>query len=186
MNIEYYMGIIKEKLSERRYLHSCSVSEEAVKLAYLYGADPEKARLAGLLHDIAKDMSKDAQLQTFTNYSIILDDVEKFSPKLWHAKAGAALLEYEYGMADGDLLNAVRYHTTARAGMSVLEKIIFLADFISADRDFDGVGELRKTIYSSLDAGMLASLDFSIAELIGKRCAIHIDTVRARNELLLQ
>ena len=184
MNSEYYMGIIKAKLSEKRFTHSCNVSKEAVKLAALYGADAEKAQLAGLLHDIEKDTQGPTQLQTIEKYSIILDNVERSSPKLWHAIAGACVLRHEYDIDDEDILNAVRYHTTARAGMSLLEKVIYLADFISADRTFDGVKQLREAIYASLDTGFKAALDFSIEELVGKGAALHLDTVKARNELL--
>lgn len=184
VNSEYYMGIIKGKLTERRFQHSCNVSKEARKLAELYGADAEKAEFAGLVHDIEKDTPNPAQLQTLEKYSIILDNVEKCSPKLWHAIAGAAVLEHEYGISDREILDAVRYHTTAREGMQLLEKIIYLADFISADRDFEGVGGLRKAIYASLDEGFRVALDFSINELVGKGAALHLDTVKARNELI--
>jgi nicotinate-nucleotide adenylyltransferase len=184
LNCEYYKGIIKGKLTEKRFAHSCSVSAEAVKLARMYGADEGKAELAGILHDIEKDTPTPLQLQIIEKYSIILDNVESCSPKLWHAIAGAAVLEHEYGIDDRDVLNAVRYHTTARAGMSLLERVVYLADYISADRLFEGVEGLRTAIYASLDAGFRAALEFSINELIGKGAALHLDTVKARNELL--
>jgi predicted HD superfamily hydrolase involved in NAD metabolism len=184
LNSEGYYGIIKGKLTKKRLIHSCNVSLEAVKLANLYGADTIKAETAGLLHDIEKDTPGDMQLQTIEKYSIILDNVERSSQKLWHAIAGAAVLKNEYGITDPDILNAVRYHTTGRAGMSLLEKVIYLADFISADRDYEGVEGLRTAIYASFDGGFRAALDFSINELVGKGAALHLDTVRARNELL--
>ena len=184
LNTEYYMGMIRGKLSEKRFIHSCNVSKEAVKLAEKYLADPQAAETAGLLHDIAKDTPGPVQLQTIEKYSIILDEVEWCSPKLWHAVAGAAVLEHECGVTDRDILNAVRYHTTARAGMSLLEKVIYLADFISEDRNYGGVEQLRAAIYTSLDKGFMAALDFSITELVEKGSAIHPDTVRARNEML--
>jgi predicted HD superfamily hydrolase involved in NAD metabolism len=184
MNTETYMGILKAKLSDKRYVHSVNVSAQAKKLAQLYGADAEKAELAGLLHDIEKDTPGPKQLQTIEKYSIILDNVEQNAPKLWHAIAGAAVLKNELGFDDEDFLNAVRYHTTARAGMSLLEKIIYLADYISADRTFDGVEELRRSVYKSLEKGFRVALDFSVGELLEKGAPIHLDTVRARNELL--
>lgn len=184
-DLERFRGIMKRKLSEKRFLHSCNVSDEAVKLAKLYGADVSRARFAGLVHDITKEEPVEAQLQTIAKYSIILDEVEKTAPKLLHAITGAAVLEREYGVGDRDILNAVRYHTTARAGMSLLEKILYLADYISAERDYEGVDGLRRAIYTSLDTGMNATLDFSVAELLGKGVPIHLDTVRARNEQIL-
>ena len=184
MNSDYYMGIIKGRLSEKRFIHSCNVSKEAVKLAKLYGADVQSAETAGLLHDIAKDMQGPAQLQIIEKYSIILDNVESAAPKLWHAIAGSLIIKNELGIQDQDIINAVRYHTTARAGMSLLEKIIYLADFVSADRTFAGVEQLRTAVYRSLSEGLRASLDFSIDELMTKGSPLHLDTVRARNELL--
>lgn len=184
-NLEHFRGIIKQRLSEKRFYHSCMVSREAVKLAEKYGGDVEKAEFAGLVHDIEKDTPPAIQLQTIEKYSIILDDVEKAAPKLFHAISGAAILQYEHNVSDGDVLNSVRYHTTARAGMSLLEKIIYLADYISADRDYNGVEDLRKAVYTSLDVAMNTALNFSIHELWLKNAPIHLDTVRARNEQLM-
>jgi predicted HD superfamily hydrolase involved in NAD metabolism len=185
MNIDEAREIIKSRLSPARFTHSCAVSEEAVKLAQKYGGDTEKAALAGMLHDIAKDMPLEEQLQTMKKYSIMLDNVENLTLKLWHAILGAAILEHELNIKDRDIINAVRYHTTARAGMSMLEIIIYLADFISADRIFEGVELLHTAIYTSLQAGLRATFEFSFNELLKKNAAIHLDTVRARNELVL-
>ena len=183
-SIEYYQKLIKGKLSQRRYEHSCAVSAEAVRLAKKYGANVEKARFAGLIHDIEKDASGPEQLQIMEKYSIILDNVEKYSHKLWHAIAGAAVLEHEYGVDDPEIIAAVRYHTTGRAGMSTLEKVVYLADYISADRSYEGVEKLREAVNVSLDGGLRAAYDFSINELVDKGAALHLDTVRARNEMI--
>jgi predicted HD superfamily hydrolase involved in NAD metabolism len=186
MNINEARDIIKNRLSNSRFTHSCAVSDEAAKLAQKYGGDVEKSALAGMLHDIARDMPLEDQLQTKAKYSIILDNVENFTPKLWHAILGATILEHELGIYDKDIINAVRYHTTARAGMTMLEIIIYLADFISADRAFEGVEQLRTAIYTSLQLGLRTALDFSFNELLTKNSAIHLDTVNARNELVLK
>lgn len=183
--MERFRAILKERLTEKRFYHSCMVSKEAAALAKKYGCDVEKAEFTGLVHDIEKDTPAQQQLRTIEKYSIILNDVEKAAPKLLHAISGAAVLKYEHNVADADIINAVRYHTTARAGMSLLEKIIYLADYISADRDYEGVDALRQTIHSSLENGFNEALDFSIEELLQKHVPIHIDTVRARNELIL-
>lgn len=184
-NLNMFREILKHKLSEKRFKHSCSVSAEAVFLARKFGADEKKAEFAGLVHDIEKETPLDVQLQTIEKYSIILDDVEKSSPKLLHAITGAAVLKNEHNVADIDVLNAVRYHTTAKAGMSLLEKIIYLADYISADREYEGVDELRRIVHTSLEDGLNKCLDFSIKELLDKGATIHIDTVKARNELIM-
>lgn len=180
--LEYFRDILKKRLSDRRFYHSCMVSDEAVKLAEKYGADKTKAQFAGLVHDIEKDTPTAEQLATIAKYDIKLSEVEKSAPKLLHAIAGYAVLKNEYGVSDEDILNAVRYHTTARAGMSILEKIIYLADFISADRDYEGVDKLRKAVYQSLDCAMDVSLCFSITELLNKKVPVHIDTVLAWNQ----
>lgn len=183
--IDMFRDILKRKLSEKRFYHSCMVSKEAVMLAGKYGADVKKAEFAGLIHDIEKETPADIQLKTLKKYSIILDDVEKASPKLLHAISGAAVLRHEHNVADADVLNAVRYHTTARAGMSLLEKIIYLADYISADRTYAGVEQLRSTVRQSLEKGLDVCLKFSVEEQLNKNALIHPDTVMARNELIL-
>jgi predicted HD superfamily hydrolase involved in NAD metabolism len=180
---EEYAAIIMGRLTPERVNHSVKVAEEAVRLAKKYGGDEKKANAAGLLHDIMKDAPFEVQLQTIEKYSIILDNVERAAPKLWHAISGAAVLKYELNVTDADILNAVRYHTTAREGMSLLEKIVYLADYISADRDYEGVNELKKAIYVSIRQGMQSALDFTICELLKKNAPIHFDTIRARNEI---
>lgn len=176
--------ILNAKLTPERYYHTLCVADEAVILAEKYGADKEKARLAGLLHDICKGEKRETLLQMMREFGIIPDNVEKYAEKLWHARVGAALCRQRLGVDDDDILNAVRYHTTARSGMSPLEKVIFLADYISADRDFDGVPELRAAVYESLDAGLRDATAFSMRELIEKHRLIHPDTIAAYNEAM--
>lgn len=186
MNIEDYREIIKQKVNPQRYAHCLAVSEQAVRFARRFGADEHQALLAGLLHDITKDYTRAQHEAVFEKHGIVLSDVERAAMKLWHAISGAAVLQYELGIADAGLLAAVRYHTTARAGMSLLEKIIYLADFTSADRSFEGVGALRGAVEQSLENGLLAAYVFSIRELLEKTAAIHPDTVAAYNELVLK
>lgn len=184
-NLQSFRELLKQRLSEKRFNHSLNVSKEAVKLAEAYGADTAKAEFAGLVHDIEKETPMAGQLQTLEKYSIILNDVERHTAKLLHAISGAAVLEFEHNISDPDIIHAVRYHTTARAGMSLLEKVIYLADYISADREYEGVAELRKAAYVSLETGLKAALDFSVMELLHKTALIHTDTVLARNELYM-
>lgn len=186
MDTQRFLEILNSKLSKKRYFHSLMVSKAAEELAERYGADVEQAAFAGLVHDIAKEMEPDAQLQTIQKYSILLDDVERVTPKLWHAIAGYALLKYEYGVTDEAVLDAVRWHTTARKGMPVLSKIIYLADCIAEGRDFPGVEDVRAAAEQSLDEGYLAMLDLSIRGLLHFGSLLHIGTVEARNELLLE
>ena len=186
MTAEEAKKLIRPMLSEKRYHHSLCVAKEAVRLAKRYGADPEKARQAGLLHDIAKDIPAEKQLKMMAGFAIILTDTERASRKLWHAVLGAAYLEKECGVADGEILQAVRWHTTGRVGMSLLEKVIFTADFVSEDRDYKGVEELRRLAEESLEAAMREGTAFTIGELAGAQALIHPDTVALYNELLLE
>lgn len=186
MSIQDYQRILKQRLNENRYIHSIEVSKEAVRLAEKYGANSEKAKIAGLLHDICKNDSDETLLQTFQEFGIILSTIEKSSRKLWHAMAGAAVLEHELHISDPEILAAVRYHTTARAGMSLLEKVIYLADFTSADRDYSGVGEMRAAVDKSMEEAMEQALQFTILDLVKSEHPVHPDTLDAYNEGLTE
>lgn len=179
---DQFIEIIRGRLTPKRFRHSLAVAEEAVRLANKYGADPAKARTAGILHDIMKDERPDALLQMFRDFAILLDDVEKNAPPLWHARAGAAFIERVLGVSDADILAAVRYHTTARAGMSLLEKIIYLADITSADRDYPDVKEMRRIADTGILPAMEYALSYSIRDLLSRRKALHPDTIGAYNE----
>lgn len=180
-----YIAIAKQKLSFKRFQHTLEVAETAKLLALKYGADEEKAFIAGLLHDIMKDASKEEQLNIIEKSDIILTYSEKANSKLWHAIAGAAYLREELGINDGDIFNAVFYHTTGRAGMSLLEKVIYIADYISADRTYNGVEEMRRLTQESLEDAMLYSLEFSIKNLVDAGQVIHTGSVDCYNELII-
>ena len=183
--VEDCKKIIRKRLGDHRYQHSVNVSKCAVDLAKRYGADPDKAKIAGILHDATKETPYPEQLQMMERYGILLSDIEKQAPKLWHAVSGACFMEHELGIEDEDILNAVRYHTTARKEMTTLEKVIYIADFISAERDYPGVDELRKAAQESLDKVMLEGLSFSMCDLSKRKMLIHPNTFEAYNEILL-
>ena len=148
-----------------------------------YGADPEKAYTAGLLHDILKNTPDSELLNFFRENGIILTRTEQVSRKTWHAIAGEAYCRLKLSVTDSEILSAIRWHTTARAGMTLLDKVIFIADFISADRDYDGVERMREKAYISLESAMLEGLQFTLAELIENGWAVHEDSLAAYNEL---
>lgn len=177
--------IIREKLTNRRFIHSLRVAEQAVTLAERFGADTQKAEIAALLHDISKEENEQNQLKIIKEFGIILSVAEKKENKLLHAIAGAAYIEHVLGVSDRDILNAVRYHTTARPGMSVLEKVLYLADFTSADRDFDGLEPIKRAVEQGMDCGMMEALSFSLRDLAQRRRVIHPDTVDAYNQFAL-
>ncbi|MGN0561460.1 MAG: bis(5'-nucleosyl)-tetraphosphatase (symmetrical) YqeK [Candidatus Fimenecus sp.] len=181
-----FLEEIKKHLNPDRLYHSLNVADEAKKLALHYGADEKKAFTAGLLHDIMKNTAPADLLKFFEDNGIMLTKTEQISPKTWHAIAGAAYCERVLGVTDTEILSAIRYHTTARAGMTLLEKVIFIADFISADRDYDGVDRMREKAYVSLECAMEEGLQFTLEELAHNGWAIHEDSVDAYNEILYQ
>ena len=184
MDVEKYIREL-DGLSDYRRTHSLNVAEEAVRFAKKYGGDGEKARIAGLLHDVTKETDFDKQLQIIENGGIILSELERRSPKLWHAISGACYVRDVIGIDDPDIFNAIRFHTTARAGMSQLEKIIFLADFTSAERDYPDIDVIREHAESSIEDGMLYGLKFTISRLAGRGDLISPDALAAYNEILL-
>ena len=178
-----YIKILKKKLSKFRLYHSECVSKEAVRLAEKYRVDVEKAELAGLLHDIMKDVSGKDPLEVMKKCSVDVDDMLEKTPKLWHSYAGAAYVEKELGIDDEEVINAIKYHTTARAGMTRLEKVIYIADFTSADRDYDDVDDMRRAANKGLDDAMRYALSYTVADLASRGLVIHPDTFAAYNEV---
>lgn len=185
MNLDEYKNLIKSKMSEHRFVHSVNVSKEARKLAKIYGADAEKAAIAGILHDITKEMPVEEQLKIITDSGIILDNVQKNAPKLWHGISGSIYIKENLDINDADILNAIRYHTTGRAGMSLLEKIIFVADFTSQERTYKGVSTMRKKSRKTLDEAMLYGFKFTFSDLSKRELAIHSDELACYNEIVL-
>lgn len=185
MTIDDYKSVIRPLMGERRYNHSVNVSIEAVRLARKYGADADKAAVSGILHDITKEMDFEKQLQIIDSGDIILTDVEKNTNKLWHAISGSVYIQKELGIEDEDIINAVRYHTTGRANMSLLEKVIFLADFTSAERDYPDVDVIRQKADISLEEGMLYGIQFTLDRLLERQGLLSCDAVDAYNEILI-
>ena len=181
-----YKQLLEKRLKPKRYYHSLCVADEALRLAEKYGCDTEKAYLAGLLHDITKNDTQEEHLQILSEFGIMLNDIEKNAEKLWHAISGAAYIEHILGIKDKDIITAVRYHTTARAGMSLLEKVLYLADFTSADRDYDDVDVMRKKVEISIEAALDYALSYTINDLVLRQKPLHLDTVMAYNENLLK
>ena len=180
---EQYKDLLRPRLSEKRYAHSLAVADRAEHLAPIYGADPKLARTAGLLHDIMKDTLPNEQLQIQKEFGILMDTVTQASPALWHAVTGAAFLEHVL-MLPPPVVRAVRFHTTGCAGMTPLDKTVYLADFTSADREYPDVETMRRLSEQSADPAMLYALRYTIGDLTRKTCAVHPDTLNAYNELL--
>ena len=158
--------LIEERLSESRFRHSLGVRDEAVKLAKIYGCDVEKAETAALLHDFCRNMSREESDAYVKRYG--LDDKFLGNVSLAHSKVAARLLREEYGIQDEEVLRAVENHTTGRPGMSLLEKIIYVADAIEPGRSYPGLDELREMAYNNIDAACLSALDRSIQYVLSK------------------
>lgn len=146
--------VLKNRMNEHRYEHSLNVAKRAAFLAKKYGADAEKARFAGLIHDICKGIPQEEQLAIIEKEVITLDENTKKSPALWHSIAGAIYCEHELGVTDKDVLNAVRYHTSGRGNMSILEKVVYMADLTSAERNYPDAEYTRNLTDKSLDEGI--------------------------------
>lgn len=181
-----YKNILKQRLTEKRYYHSVCVAQEACRLAKIYGLDADKAYLAGLLHDITKNSCKDEHFAIFKSNGIVLGDIELSQEKLWHAISGSAYVKYNLKIEDDEIFDAIRYHTTAKADMSLFSKIIYMADFTSADRDYDDVQTLRAILDKSLDNAYNYALSYTVKDLVERKLPIHIDTVNAYNETVLK
>ena len=169
-------------LKHKRIPHVLGTEQEAIRLAERYGGDVEKARVAALLHDCTKKLDMAGQLELCRAYGIELDELEQKALKLLHAKTGAAIARDVFGV-DDEIYHAIWWHTTGHAGMTKLEKIIYLADYIEPSRDFPGVEELRRVCYEDLDKGLLMGLEMTIEEMTAMGNPVHRATVEARDAL---
>lgn len=151
---------IEKAQDAKRYEHTLGVAYTAAALAMRFGAPIQDAQTAGLLHDCAKCLSDEKRLALCEKHDIPITEVERRNPFLLHAKVGAFLARRKYGVRDEDILNAVQYHTTGREGMSLLEKIIFVADYIEPGRkQAPNLAEIRRLSFEDLDAALLKILE---------------------------
>ncbi len=185
MDLEAMEQKLRGMLSEKRYQHSLGVMETAIEMAEIFGVDVEKARLAGLLHDCAKDIERSKRIPLCKELGVHLDPVKKDQKGLIHADLGAKMVETEFGITDIEVINAVKYHTLGRENMTDLEKILYLADIIEPNRKpFDGIEELRSLCRSNLDCAMLYALDRSIEYIQHRHKKLHSQTLQAQQYFL--
>ena len=176
---------LRTNIGLKRYNHSIGVMNVSIELARYYGSSIEKAALAGLLHDCGKLQGEKDLLKVANDFDIILDNVMKSNKELIHGVLGGILAKKEYNVVDEDILNAIRYHTTGRENMSLLEKIVYIADVIEPSRSFKGVEKIRKLTYKDINKGILYSMDSTIKLIVDRGKPIHLDTIRARNQLII-
>lgn len=184
MKIDEAKEAVKAILPAKRFKHTLGVVETAEKLAGRYGADVGQAKLAAMLHDIAKYFSKEDLQALIERRKDIPKDVLDYHLSLWHAPAGAAYVQEHYNIQDQAVLDAITYHTTGRKDMTKLEKIVFLADYIEPGRDFPGVDEVRAIAEQSLDEAVIKSLQNTIILLVQKRQQVYPLTLNAYNDLI--
>ena len=183
MEIEEIKKDLSKRLSEKRYNHSLGTMKAAKELAKIHGEHEKEAEIAGLVHDVAKELTKEQIEAYLKKYNIIPDEIEQIQMGLLHAKLGAIIVREEYGLSE-QIQKAIEYHTTGNKNMSNFAKIIYLADKIEENRNYEGVEEFRTLAEQDLDKAMLGFLDYTIQRTIKKGHLIHPDTVELRNRLL--
>ncbi|MEA4816793.1 MAG: bis(5'-nucleosyl)-tetraphosphatase (symmetrical) YqeK [Lachnospiraceae bacterium] len=184
LSINSMDGKLMSALSIKRYIHTKGVVKEAIKLAKLYGDETlvQKAEIAALLHDCAKDYPDDMKLRIAKEYHIKIDDIFKEQPDLLHPFLGAEIAKREYEVTDVEILDAIRYHTTGRCSMSLLEKIIFTADYIEESRKpFEGLDKARELAYKNIDEAVLFILEETIEYVKNQGREVFFLSASARN-----
>ncbi|NLB82075.1 MAG: HD domain-containing protein [Clostridiaceae bacterium] len=184
MDFEQIKDDLEKKLSKSRFEHSLAVSNTAVTLARYYGADEQKAALAGLVHDCVKEIDRDKLLKMCTDFQLKMDKVLLEETKLIHARVGAFYAKHYYGIDDEEVFDAIYYHTTAKANMSLLTKIIYVADYIEPNRTFECVDQIRTIAFENIDLAILDGLNYTIKKTVAKKRMLHPETVNARNYLI--
>ena len=182
LTVDELRPIAMSFLKPKRMPHVLGTEQEAIRLAKQYGADVTKAQIAALLHDCTKKLNRDEQLALCAHYGIVPDPLERQTLKLLHAKTGAAVARDLFGV-DDDIYNAIYWHTTGKADMTVLEKVIYMADYVEPNRVFDGVDDLRDAVHTDLDMGLLMGLQDSIEEMTERGNPVHYRTVEAKEYL---
>jgi len=167
---------------QKRVRHIRGTEEEAVRLAQRWGADEDMARRAGILHDCTKYLELEPQLEICRKYGVELDELEQVAVKLLHSKTGACIAREVFGEPD-EVFDAIFWHTTAKDDMTTLEKILYVADYIEPNRDFDGVERLRELAYEDLDKALLLGVETTIQEMIDRNRITHRKTLLARDWL---
>lgn len=187
MNLENINNKLKEMLPQKRLNHSLNVAKCASILSEIYNYDKDKAYLAGITHDCAKYLNKEEVKYYVNKYDIKLDSLENDNLALSHAVIGSYIAKYELNIDDEDIINAIKYHTTGKENMDMLEKIIYMADLIEENRSFPGVELLRELAYSGkLDEALIISFNNTIKFVIDNNQLIHPRTIDARNYLIIE
>lgn len=179
-------ALLARQISGGRLAHTYRVRDTALVLAARYGTPADQVEVAALMHDYAKAMPGATLLELARSRGLIVDPAEEAQPQLLHGPVAAALLAEQGLVTDPAVLDAIRYHTTGRSDMGLLEKVIWLADYIEPGRTFPEVAVIRQAAEQDLDKALLMALDTSITYVIQRGWMLHLFTVHARNQLLAQ
>ncbi|MCK9221741.1 MAG: bis(5'-nucleosyl)-tetraphosphatase (symmetrical) YqeK [Limnochordia bacterium] len=185
MDIDELRGEVGKVLSAGRFRHTLGVTQTAAALAEQWEASGVEAVTAGLLHDYARELAGEQLLQIAIDFGILKLQIEESYPDLLHGPVAAILAREHFGITNDNVLNAIAYHTTGRAGMSKLEKIVYLADYIEPGRSFPGVKGIRRLAFVDLDRACLIALRRTCHYVLRRELPLHIATVEAVNDLLL-
>lgn len=185
MDVEQLEKEVAKRLPLRRFQHVLRVTETARNLAQHYDVDIKRVEVAALLHDIAKFIDKDELRVVLVNENCD-ERLLSFHHELWHGPVGAIIAREQFQVVDDDILNAIRYHTTGRANMSAIEKVIYIADLIEPARDFPGVDYLREIATDNLDFAMGACIQHTLQFLISKSTTVFPDSITCYNEMMLK
>ncbi|MDN4495307.1 bis(5'-nucleosyl)-tetraphosphatase (symmetrical) YqeK [Ureibacillus aquaedulcis] len=183
MERDKYLSAIKPRMPEKRYIHTIGVMETALSLARKYDEDLSAAETAAILHDIAK-YADEEWMRTIVKENNLDGRLVNWGSEILHGPVGAWIAETEFNITNEDILNAIRFHTTGRAGMSRLEKIIYIADMIEPNRKFDGVEKLRKVAEEDLDLAMKACIIHSIRFLAKSEQPIYPVSIECFNDVI--
>lgn len=186
MQINEIKEILKNTLKPERYTHTLNTADMAKKLAAYLHEDEDKAYLAGLVHDCAKNLSDEELLAHARKYHIGIDPVTQQAPYLLHGAVGAFIARDTFGIDDEEILSAVTWHTTGKENMSMLDKIIFLADLTEISRTYEDVKAIREIQFKDFEKALIMAFDGVIAFVLKQGCLLHTDTINARNYLLMQ
>lgn len=181
---EKLISYVKDHTDGKRLAHSLGTAQEAAKLAKRYGVDEQKAYIAGLLHDVAKGKCQFGLNKLASEYDIDIDEAESQNIELIHGRLGAAMVEKELHIHDQDILSAICWHTTGRKGMTLLEKIVYLADLIEPGRQFAGLDTIRRIAYENLDLAMREALTQVMDFVQKKGFALHPSSVEAYQDII--
>lgn len=183
MTIEEAKQLAKQKLSSKRYAHEKNVVAAAKQLARRYGANEEKAELAGWLHDIVKEEPPEDLLRMLGQDAIIAKQTAQRPVPVWHGPCGAIYAKHQLAVNDEEILSAVGCHTTGKVGMSKLDKILYVADLISAERNFEGVEQLRQLAMQDLDAAVIAAMRQTIGFVQQRGKPLDEESMRALQDM---